>query len=87
MQTNDYLFTIAHMSRIRPVDDAFKVIMPNEGKDRLWAITVFVKAPNQELAIHKMGEAKLYGKSFSIEEAFEDEDGNISNVPPKSDIN
>lgn len=76
------------MSRIRSVDKAFEVKMPNDGKRDVYAITVLVKSYTQETAIQDFGEAKLYGNFFSIEKVdeLEDEDGNINYVPhsPKS---
>lgn len=77
------------MSRIRPVDKAFEVRMPNDGERNLYAITVLVKSYTPETAIQDFGEAKLYGKYFSIDRVDEvtDEDGNIEYVPhsPKSE--
>ena len=49
------------MSRIRPVDKAFEVRMPNDGERNLYAITVLVKSYTPETAIQDFGEAKLYG--------------------------
>ncbi len=71
------------MSRIRPVDKAFEVRMPNDGERNLYAITVLVKSYTPETAIQDFGEAKLYGKYFSIDRVDEvtDEDGNIEYVP------
>lgn len=75
--------------KIRPIDKAFEVKMPNEGKENLYSITVLVKAYNAETALIKFGEADLYGDKFSVVRVVEgeDEDGNVCIVPhsPKSD--
>ena len=70
------------MSRIRRVDKAFEVVMPNKGEQQIYAITVLVKSYTKETAIQDFGEAKLYGKFFSIERVDEvkDDDGNIEYV-------
>ena len=71
------------MSRIRKVDKAFEVVMPNKGEQQIYAITVLVKSYTKETAIQDFGEAKLYGNYFSIDRVDEvtDDDGNIEYVP------
>ena len=56
--------------------------MPKKGEQQRDAITVLVKRYTQETAIHDVGEAKLYGKFFSIDRVDEvkDDDGNIEYV-------
>ena len=71
------------MSRIRKVDKAFEVVMPNKGEQQIYAITVLVKSYTKETAIQVFGEAKLFGNYFSIDRVDEvtDDDGNIEYVP------
>ena len=77
------------MSRIRPVDKAFQVKMPNDGKKNLYAITVIVNSYTPETAVQDFGEAKLYGNHFSIERVDEvtDEDGSVSYVTYQPESN
>ena len=71
------------MARIKgSVDPAFKVIMPGDGKEKLYMIGVVVKGYNKETAIHNFGQAKIYGTYFNLQEVEEfDDDGKVGFRP------
>lgn len=64
-------------SRIKgKIDPAFKVKLPGDGVEKLYAITVVVRGYNHETAKINFGDAKLYGNYFHISEVQEQEDEN-----------
>ena len=84
-----YLYT--HMSqRIYGTKvPAFNVILPDDGKEKLYMIGVVVKGYNTETAIANFGQAKLYGTYFTLTEVeeFEDDEGRIAFRPKDESVN
>ena len=70
-------------------DPAFNVILPDDGKEKLYMIGVVVKGFNKETAIANFGQANLYGTYFTLTEVeeFEDEDGRVAFRPKDEAVN
>ena len=70
-------------------DPAFNVILPDDGKEKLYMIGVVVKGYNTETAIANFGQAKLYGTYFTLTEVeeFEDDEGRIAFRPKDESVN
>ena len=68
---------------------AFNVILPDDGKEKLYMIGVVVKGFNKETAIANFGQANLYGTYFTLTEVeeFEDEEGRIAFRPKDESVN
>ena len=70
-------------------DPAFEVILPGEGKEKLFMIGVVVKGYNHETALQNYGQAKIYGSYVNIREVeeFEDDEGKVAFRDVDSKVN
>ena len=84
-----YVYTYMSQRIYGTKDPAFNVILPDDGKEKLYMIGVVVKGFNKETAIANFGQANLYGTYFTLTEVeeFEDEDGRVAFRPKDEAVN